>query len=87
MYLVQAVKDNDITRAINCAEEWRLNKFNSGFDTPKNLYDEVSYIIFNISEDYSTFETDKGVIYDDNDTNYVCILENKKSYYALLELF
>jgi hypothetical protein len=87
MYIVQMVKDDNKERALNCAEEWRMNKYNLGYETPKNLHTEISYIIFNISPTYSIFETNLAEIYDDNDTDYVCILEHNNNYYALLELF
>ncbi len=87
MYIIQSVRDNNKDRALNCAEEWRVSKYNLGYETPKNLHTDISYIVFNISQTYNIFETQIGEIYDDNDTNYVCILEHNNGYYALLEIF
>ena len=88
MYIIQSVRDDNKERALSCAEEWKRNKFNRGFDTPKNLFEDISYMVFRISNDYTDiFETGEGQLYGEDETDYVCILEYNNKHYALLEIF
>ena len=86
MYLIQTVKDGLLERALSCAEEWRINRHNPGYDTPKELHKDVFYAIYNISKSYDLFPS--GDYYAENDsTDYNCILEFNGNYIAMLDIF
>jgi hypothetical protein len=87
MYLIQPVRDDNKERALSCAEGWKRDKFNRGYETPRNLFEDISYVVFTITQDYKITETGAGQLYGEDETDYVCILENNNKYYPLLEFF
>jgi hypothetical protein len=86
MYLIQNVRDNDSKKALMCAEKWRRDKINMGYETSNNLYNEfIPHITYQISASFELFvyDTNGDSDYDD----YVCILQYNNMYAAMLEIF
>jgi hypothetical protein len=84
-YLIQNVKDGNFNRALNCGNEWNINKINIGYDSSPAKNNDIPYIILNISNSFDLFiektEDDKR----DGDV-YVTILKVDDVYKAMLEL-
>lgn len=84
-YIIQNVKDNDISRALNVSINWILNDINLGYNvSPLDSIDDINYIIYEAST------TGEFIVLDDKSQNqenpYKILNYEKNKYAAILTL-
>jgi hypothetical protein len=85
-YLIQNVKDGDFYRALNCGDEWIKNKINLGYDSSPLIYNEIPYLIYNVSNSFELFIGDENDIKTQRENKYVTLLKIDDIFKVMLEI-
>jgi hypothetical protein len=89
MYLIQKVRDGNFNRALECGNQWRLNRYNPGYDAELTTREFIPHIIYSITSGNNIdIESENDYQIGRGEKSFVMVLRVDFNYYAaMLQLF
>lgn len=89
MYLIQKVRDGNFNRALECGNQWRLNRYNPGYDAELINREFIPHIIYSVTSGNNIdIESENDYQIGRGEKSFVMVLRVDFNYYAaMLQLF